>query len=66
MADTRQYCPSMQDIDRPLRLDITPVLRDGRDATAGGMSITTGTVLPMPEEARTRCMISNGGTFNAE
>jgi len=30
------------------------------------MSITTGTVIPTPKEARTRRMISNGGTFNAE
>lgn len=66
MAATRQYCPSHQDIDRPLRLDIIPVLKDGRDSPTGGMSITTGTVIPTPKEARTRRMISNGGTFNAE
>merc|ERR1719436_2031436 len=66
VAATRQYCPTHQDIDRPLRFDIIPVLKDGRDSPAGGMSITTGTVIPRPKEARTRRMISNGGTFNAE
>jgi len=66
VASTRAYAPTQQDIDRPLRLDIIPVLKDGRDATIGGMSITTGTVIPTPKEARTRRMISNGGTFNAE
>ncbi|CAE8602239.1 unnamed protein product, partial [Polarella glacialis] len=65
-ANTRQYCPSVQDIDRPLRLDIIPLQKDGRDAATGGMTITTGTVIPTPKEARTRRMISNGGTFNAE
>jgi len=62
----RNYCPSTADIDRPLRLDIIPTLKDGRDSKLGGMSITTGTVIPTPKEARTRRMISNGGTFNAE
>mmetsp|Transcript_17523 Transcript_17523/g.52712 ORF Transcript_17523/g.52712 Transcript_17523/m.52712 type:complete len:626 (-) Transcript_17523:269-2146(-) len=66
VSESRSYCPSQQDIDRPLRLDIIPVLKDGRDSKAGGMSITTGTVIPTPKEARTRRMISNGGTFNAE
>jgi CCR4-NOT transcription complex subunit 6 len=66
VAATRQYCPSVHDIDRPLRLDIIPILKDGRDSKVGGMSITTGTVIPTPKEARTRRMISNGGTFNAE
>jgi len=66
VASSRQYCPTQQDIDRPLRLDIIPVLKDGRDSVMGGMSITTGTVIPTPKEARTRRMISNGGTFNAE
>lgn len=66
VANTKMYCPSIQDIDRPLRLDIIPKLRDGRDSTIGVMSITTGTVIPTPKEARTRRMISNGGTFNAE
>eukprot|EP00448_Togula_jolla_P007904 CAMPEP_0170616242 /NCGR_PEP_ID=MMETSP0224-20130122/25768_1 /TAXON_ID=285029 /ORGANISM="Togula jolla, Strain CCCM 725" /LENGTH=459 /DNA_ID=CAMNT_0010942031 /DNA_START=264 /DNA_END=1640 /DNA_ORIENTATION=- len=65
VANTRQYCPSLQDIDRPLRLDIIPILKDGRDAYRGSMSVTTGTVIPTPKEARTRRMISNG-TFNAE
>jgi len=66
VATTRQYCPSPEDIDRPLRLDIIPLMEDGRDATAGGMSITTGTVIPTPKEARTRRMISRGGSFSAE
>eukprot|EP00440_Ansanella_granifera_P039506 gb/GFBE01042855.1/.p1 GENE.gb/GFBE01042855.1/~~gb/GFBE01042855.1/.p1 ORF type:complete len:616 (+),score=121.41 gb/GFBE01042855.1/:1-1848(+) len=66
VASTRQYCPSQQDIDRPLRMDIIPLTKDGRDATSGMMSVTTGTVIPTPKEARTRRMISNGGTFNAE
>eukprot|EP00929_Paragymnodinium_shiwhaense_P007078 TRINITY_DN111037_c0_g1_i1.p1 TRINITY_DN111037_c0_g1~~TRINITY_DN111037_c0_g1_i1.p1 ORF type:complete len:639 (-),score=159.56 TRINITY_DN111037_c0_g1_i1:285-2201(-) len=66
VATTRQYCPGTQDIDRPLRLDIIPLLKDGTDASVGGMSITTGTVIPTPKEARTRRMISQGGTFNAE
>jgi CCR4-NOT transcription complex subunit 6 len=66
VGNDRQYCPSQADIDRPLRLDILPILKDGRDASQGGMSITTGTVIPTPKEARTRRMISNGGTFNAE
>ncbi|CAK0911320.1 unnamed protein product [Prorocentrum cordatum] len=66
VATTRSYCPSHQDIDRPLRLDISPILKDGTDSRLGSMSITTGTVIPTPKEARTRRMISNGGTFNAE
>jgi CCR4-NOT transcription complex subunit 6 len=66
VANGRHYCPTTQDIDRPLRLEIIPVLKDGRDSNKGGMSITTGTVIPTPKEARTRRMISNGGTFNAE
>jgi len=66
VASTRSYCPSQQDIDRPLRFDIIPLLKDGRDSVNGGMTITTGTVIPTPKEARTRRMISNGGTFNAE
>lgn len=66
VASTRSYCPSTQDIDRPLRFDIIPLLRDGKDSAVGGMSITTGTVIPTPKEARTRRMISNGGHFNAE
>lgn len=66
VASGRHYAPNPQDIDRPLRLDIIPVMPDGQDANRGGMSITTGTVIPTPKEARTRRMISNGGTFNAE
>lgn len=66
VANSRHYCPTTQDIDRPLRLDIIAMTKDGRDALTGGMSITTGTVIPTPKEARTRRMISNGGTFNAE
>jgi len=66
IAGTRTYCPTSQDIDRPLRLDIIPLMEDGSDAIKGGMSITTGTVIPTPKEARTRRMISNGGQFNAE
>jgi len=66
VANTRSYCPGREDIDRPLRLDILPLLKDGRDAASGGITITTGTVIPTPKEARTRRMISNGGTFNAE
>lgn len=66
VARTRTYCPTQQDIDRPLRLDIIPVMEDGNDAKKGGMSITTGTVIPTPKEARTRRMISPGGQFNAE
>merc|ERR1719161_1381239 len=62
----KAYCPTQADIDRPLRLDILPILKDGRCASQGWMSITTGTVIPTPKEARTRRMISNGGTFNAE
>jgi len=65
VAKTRSYCPSQQDIDRPLRFDIIPLLKDGRDAAEGGMSITTGTVIPTPKEARTRRMISKAA-FNAE
>jgi len=66
VAGTKAYCPTQGDIDRPLRLDIIPIIKDGRDSERGGMSITTGTVIPTPKEARTRRMISNGGTFNAE
>lgn len=66
VANAKAYCPTASDIDRPLRLDIIPVLEDGRDSKLGGMSLTTGTVIPTPKEARTRRMISNGGTFNAE
>lgn len=66
VSSEKAYCPTQNDIDRPLRLDIIPLLKDGRDARIGGMSITTGTVIPTPKEARTRRMISNGGTFNAE
>lgn len=66
VSNDRSYCPSNQDIDRPLRLDIIPVRKDGNDSSSGGMSITTGTVIPTPKEARTRRMISHGGTFNAE
>merc|ERR1711904_689879 len=36
------------------------------EASVGGVSITTDTVIPTPKEARTRRMISNGGAFNAE
>jgi len=66
VSQSRQYCPSSSDIDRPLRFDIIPVTKDGRDSSIGGMSITSGPVIPTPKEARTRRMISNGGTFNAE
>ncbi|CAJ1428128.1 unnamed protein product, partial [Effrenium voratum] len=66
VAETRQYCPSHLDIDRPLRMDIIPLTKDGRECVTGMMSITTGTVIPTPKEARMRQMISNGGTFNAE
>lgn len=66
VARTRQYCPSQQDIDRPLRLDIIPVLKDGRDSEKGRMSLTTGTVIPTPKEARTRRMITSSPQFNAE
>jgi len=66
VALTRKYCPTAADIDRPLRLDIIPILKDGGDASVGMLSVTTGTVIPTPKEARTRRMISNGGTFNAE
>jgi CCR4-NOT transcription complex subunit 6 len=66
VASDLSYCPTQADIDRPLRLDILPIKKDGREASVGGMSITTGTVIPTPKEARTRRMISNGGTFNAE
>merc|ERR1719316_1091665 len=66
VANTKAYCPTPSEIDRPLRLEIIPLLSDGRDSTVGGISITTGTVIPTPKEARTRRMISNGGTFNAE
>eukprot|EP00440_Ansanella_granifera_P073731 gb/GFBE01080005.1/.p1 GENE.gb/GFBE01080005.1/~~gb/GFBE01080005.1/.p1 ORF type:complete len:594 (+),score=121.79 gb/GFBE01080005.1/:1-1782(+) len=66
VANTRSYCPGKEDIDRPLRLDILPLMKDGRESVTGGMTITTGTVIPTPKEARTRRMISNGGTFNAE
>jgi CCR4-NOT transcription complex subunit 6 len=66
VGNEKAYCPSQADIDRPLRLDILPILKDGREATQGRMTITTGTVIPTPKEARTRRMISNGGTFNAE
>lgn len=66
VAKTRSYCPSQQDINRPLRLDIIPLTKEGRDSSVGGLSVTTGTVIPTPKEARTRRMISNGGTFNAE
>mmetsp|Transcript_7748 Transcript_7748/g.17196 ORF Transcript_7748/g.17196 Transcript_7748/m.17196 type:complete len:624 (+) Transcript_7748:75-1946(+) len=66
VAQTRSYCPTQSDIDRPLRLDIIPILKDGRESSIGGMSITTGTVIPTPKEARTRRMISNVGQINAE
>lgn len=66
VANARSYCPSHQDIDRPLRLDIIPMMKDGRDSMSGRGSIITGAVIPTPKEARTRRMISNGGTFNAE
>jgi len=66
VAITRRYCPSTDDIDRPLRLEIIPLMIDGRDALTGRMSITTGTVIPTPKEARTRRMISRGGSFSAE
>lgn len=66
VGDLIGYSPTNADIDRPLRLDIVPILKDGSEAPQGGMSITTGTVIPTPKEARTRRMISNGGTFNAE
>lgn len=66
VSTSRHYCPSTQDIDRPLRFDIIPIMKDGRDSKLGGMQITTGTVIPTPKEARTRRMIGNGGTFHAE
>ncbi|CAJ1350734.1 unnamed protein product [Effrenium voratum] len=66
VANTRSYCPGKEDIDRPLRLEITPLVKGGRDATTGGMTITTGTVIPTPKEARCRRMVTNGPTFNAE
>lgn len=66
VGNARAYCPTQGDVDRPLRLDIVPVLKDGSEAREGKVSITTGTVIPTPREARTRRMISNGGTFNAE
>mmetsp|Transcript_11182 Transcript_11182/g.24646 ORF Transcript_11182/g.24646 Transcript_11182/m.24646 type:complete len:599 (-) Transcript_11182:217-2013(-) len=66
VASTRQYCPSQNDINRPLRMDIIPLTKDGRECVNGMMSITTGTVIPTPKEARMRQMISNGGQFNAE
>eukprot|EP00929_Paragymnodinium_shiwhaense_P000317 TRINITY_DN100560_c0_g1_i1.p1 TRINITY_DN100560_c0_g1~~TRINITY_DN100560_c0_g1_i1.p1 ORF type:complete len:614 (-),score=117.97 TRINITY_DN100560_c0_g1_i1:143-1984(-) len=66
VATTRNYSPQMDDIDRPLKLEIIPLLKDGRDAPKGGMSVTAGTVIPTPKEARMRRMVSNGGTFNAE
>lgn len=66
VASTRQYCPSQNDINRPLRMDIIPLTKDGRECVSGMMSITTGTVIPTPKEARMRQMISNGGQFNAE
>ncbi|CAK9092902.1 Carbon catabolite repressor protein 4 homolog 1 (CCR4 homolog 1) [Durusdinium trenchii] len=66
VASTRTYCPSQSDINRPLRMDIIPLTKDGRECEKGMMSITTGTVIPTPKEARMRQMISNGGQFNAE
>ncbi|CAK0810661.1 unnamed protein product [Prorocentrum cordatum] len=60
VADTKDYCPKQEDIDRPLRLDVFPILDDGCDASTGGMSLITGTVIPTPNEARTRRMISRG------
>eukprot|EP00435_Cladocopium_sp_Y103_P006263 s4237_g2.t1 len=66
VASTRQYCPSQNDINRPLRMEIIPLTKDGRECVNGMMTITTGTVIPTPKEARMRQMISNGGQFNAE
>ena len=38
--------------------DIIPLTKDGRECVNGMMSITTGTVIPTPKEARMRQMIS--------
>lgn len=65
VGNSRQYSPTQNDIERPLRLDIIPLTKSGKEAK-GKMTITTGTVIPTPKEARMRQMISNGGTFNAE
>jgi CCR4-NOT transcription complex subunit 6 len=66
VSDERNYTPSQSDIDRPLKLDIIPVSDSGFEIPEAGFSVTTGTVIPTPKEARTRRMISAGGTFNAE
>lgn len=66
VSQSRLYSPCPADIDRPLRLDIIPVMTDGRDFMHGAMSVTTGTVIPTPQEARTRRMICNHINLTAE
>lgn len=66
VANTRSYCPSKEDIDRPLRLEITPLVKGGSKSSKGGMTITTGTVIPTPQEARCRrtLMNKNAATYD--
>ncbi|CAK9001954.1 unnamed protein product [Durusdinium trenchii] len=59
VATTRSYCPSKEDIDRPLRLQITPLTKGGIKSEKDGMTITTGTVIPTPQEARCRRTLTN-------
>lgn len=68
VANTKSYCPSKEDIDRPLRLEITPLAKGGGKSTIGGMTITTGTVIPTPQEARCRRTLTNknDSAFKAE
>jgi len=66
VATKLSYCPGKEDIDCPLRLEITPLDKDGNTAKEGSLTITTGTVIPTPKEVRVRRMVTNGNHINAE
>ena len=61
MVISMNFYALRQDIDRPLRLVITPYRKDGGMSDTGGMTITTGTVIPTPQEARCRRTLTNQG-----
>ncbi|CAD7927691.1 unnamed protein product [Amoebophrya sp. A25] len=65
ISEERSYCPSVHDINRPLRFEVLPLDKNGEPIPKFAKSCTTGTVIPTPKEARTRRMLSFGGQFNA-
>ncbi|CAD7927408.1 unnamed protein product [Amoebophrya sp. A120] len=65
ISEGRTYSPSIEDINRPLRFEVIPLDKEGEAVEKFAKSCTTGTVIPTPKEARTRRMLSFGGSFNA-